>query len=651
LLVGEDIYTTLIPTSFDAQETAETLLSKLLDQAKLERHQLGHVVGTGYGRISLKFDDTPYSVVTEISCHALGAHALVPEARTILDIGGQDSKAIKIDPTTGRAVEFVMNDKCAAGTGRFLEKAATLLGIEVSQLGEVALLAGEPAQISSQCVVFAESEMISLRARGEREQDDLTRANIAAGVHLSAARRVANLLGRVGLEPALVFTGGVSNNRGMWKTLESLLSTKFVSPRGIDMIYAGALGAAAHGGHQLKAAHDVGVTRRSGQQSIDVAAINRLVEEEERAIATSEKPRAGFLCVYTPLELFRAAGVACTRIMKAGDLKTVGAGELHTQSVLCDHVKSCIGGFALGHELHKSLQRVYNFHVCGNMKRATEIIHQFVPTTLLNVPKNRTEPASRELYADEIREFKRDLEVFTGKAILDEEVRRQITLYNQARRLLRSISELRKQPQRAITGREFLALAKTFYSLPPERLISLYTDVYQQLKASAPQGTPRLRLLIAGSVMGDGDHRILDIVEGELGAAVVAEDHCAGVRPFYSNVPEDGDPYRALADGYLDQAPCSNRKPMEDAVKFTAHLAREYAVDGVLYIYLKFCSCYGLTKKGFIDGLQALGLPVLDISSDYSQSDHGQLKTRIEAFIEILNERKEPSYESAVQSA
>jgi benzoyl-CoA reductase/2-hydroxyglutaryl-CoA dehydratase subunit BcrC/BadD/HgdB len=285
------------------------------------------------------------------------------------------------------------------------------------------------------------------------------------------------------------------------------------------------------------------------------------------------------------------------------------------------------------------------------MKRATEIIHQFVPTTLLNVPKNRTEPASRELYADEIREFKRDLEVFTGKAILDEEVRRQITLYNQARRLLRSISELRKQPQRAITGREFLALAKTFYSLPPERLISLYTDVYQQLKASAPQGTPRLRLLIAGSVMGDGDHRILDIVEGELGAAVVAEDHCAGVRPFYSNVPEDGDPYRALADGYLDQAPCSNRKPMEDAVKFTAHLAREYAVDGVLYIYLKFCSCYGLTKKGFIDGLQALGLPVLDISSDYSQSDHGQLKTRIEAFIEILNERKEPSYESAVQSA
>jgi benzoyl-CoA reductase/2-hydroxyglutaryl-CoA dehydratase subunit BcrC/BadD/HgdB len=140
--------------------------------------------------------------------------------------------------------------------------------------------------------------------------------------------------------------------------------------------------------------------------------------------------------------------------------------------------------------------------------------------------------------------------------------------------------------------------------------------------------------------MADGDRRLLDIVEGELGAQVVVEDHCAGLRPVYHTIPEVGDPYQALADGYLDQAPCSNRKPMSDAVEFSSRLAREYNVDGVLYVYLKFCSCYGLTKKDFIDQLQTQGFPVLDVSSDYSQSDHGQLKTRLEAFVEVLKERK-----------
>jgi hypothetical protein len=124
LLVGDNLYTALVPTGLYMQETADALVRKLLRLANLKRKTIAHVVGTGYGRISLEFSDLPYSVVTEISCHAMGAHALVPEARTILDIGGQDSKAIKIDRATGKVVEFVMNDKCAAGTGRFLEKAA-----------------------------------------------------------------------------------------------------------------------------------------------------------------------------------------------------------------------------------------------------------------------------------------------------------------------------------------------------------------------------------------------------------------------------------------------------------------------------------------------------------------------------------------------
>jgi predicted CoA-substrate-specific enzyme activase len=645
LLRGDEIFTALIPTGLYMQETADDLLAKLLRLAGLGRADVSHIIGTGYGRISLDYSDISYNVVTEISCHAMGAHALVPETRTIIDIGGQDSKAIKVDPSTGKVVEFVMNDKCAAGTGRFLEKAAALLGIELSELGNIALQAKSPAQMSSQCVVFAESEMISLRARGERSHDEDSRANIAAGVHLSAARRVTNLLGRIGLEPSLVFTGGVSNNIGMWRTLEDLLKARFVSPKGIDMIFAGALGAAVYAGRHI-ASTDLAASGAADARKIDLKQIAELIEEEQQSmIDAKDIKKVGYLCAYTPVELVNASGASCARLLKAGDPKTVGAGELHTQSVLCDYTKSCVGGFAAGDPLYKSLDKVYNFHACGNMKRATEIIEQFVPTKLLNVPKNRGEEDSRKFFRTEILEFKRDLEKLTGRRIGDGEVAHQIAESNKARQLLKKISELRKRAHPAITGREFVELAKGFYYLPPEKLVKNYTQVYERLQASVGKGEEPLRLLISGSIMADGDRRILDIVEGELGAVVVAEDHCAGLRPFYHIVPETGDPYQALANGYLDQAPCSNRKPMEDAVKFSGRLAKEYDVDGVLYVYLKFCSCYGLTKKDFIEQFQALGYPVLDISSDYSQSDHGQLKTRIEAFVEILKEKKRASHE------
>ncbi|MDR1010013.1 MAG: acyl-CoA dehydratase activase [Opitutaceae bacterium] len=252
LLVNDEVFTAFIPTGLYMQETADELLRRLLEETGLQRSDTAFIVGTGYGRISLKYDDIPYQVVTEISCHAMGAHAVLPGTRTIIDIGGQDSKAIKIDPRTGKVVEFVMNDKCAAGTGRFLEKAAVLLGIELDELGPIALESKDPAPVSSQCVVFAESEMISLRARGERNNDLEARANIAAGVHLSAARRVNNLLGRIGIEPGLAFTGGVSNNPGMWQVLETLLKSKFQVP-GIDLIYAGALGAAVYAGRHAAA--------------------------------------------------------------------------------------------------------------------------------------------------------------------------------------------------------------------------------------------------------------------------------------------------------------------------------------------------------------------------------------------------------------
>ncbi|HBC91669.1 MAG TPA: CoA activase [Pelotomaculum sp.] len=254
LLAEGMVYTAIVPTGVYSQETADRLYKKLLKESGIELPEIKYIVGTGYGRIALNFGQTPLKIITEISCHAMGAHYLDADVQTIVDIGGQDSKAIRVNPRNGKVVEFIMNDKCAAGTGIFLEKAALLLGLSVEQFGPEALKSDQPADVSSQCVVFAESEVISLKAKG------VQRADIAAGIHLATARRVKNLLNRIGLQPNLIFTGGVSKNQGMKKSLEELLRHPIAEVK-LDTIYAGALGAAILAQKSLR--EETGLTSRS----------------------------------------------------------------------------------------------------------------------------------------------------------------------------------------------------------------------------------------------------------------------------------------------------------------------------------------------------------------------------------------------------
>lgn len=237
LLYDGRLYCTVMTSGVSSRETAGRLIRKLLDEARIEASNVQYLVGTGYGRVAIESNDIPSQVVTEISCHAMGAHYLNPDTRTILDIGGQDSKAIKIDSASGKVIEFVMNDKCAAGTGRFLEKVAQLLELDLDELGEYAVHSQRPSEISSQCVVFAESEVVSLRAKGASKED------IAAGIHLATARRVRNMLRRIGMDDTVVFTGGVSNNPGMRKAVSEVLGKKLGNTK-LDATFAGALGAA-----------------------------------------------------------------------------------------------------------------------------------------------------------------------------------------------------------------------------------------------------------------------------------------------------------------------------------------------------------------------------------------------------------------------
>ncbi|MDI6874019.1 acyl-CoA dehydratase activase [Candidatus Solincola sp.] len=222
---GEISFSQVVDTTFDPLEQCRRLL---------EDRDFDLLVATGYGR-HLAQANFAHRVVTEIKAFALGCHYLFPECRTILDIGGQDTKAISVGPR-GKVVDFQMNDRCAAGTGKFLEVMASALGLSLQGFGEVAMEANEEVKISSMCTVFAESEVTGLIARGT------PRPLIARGLHEAVCDRAAALLKRVGVRRELVFAGGVARNPCLKALLEERLGFPLLVPENPQIV--GALGAA-----------------------------------------------------------------------------------------------------------------------------------------------------------------------------------------------------------------------------------------------------------------------------------------------------------------------------------------------------------------------------------------------------------------------
>ncbi len=223
---------TLIDTGATVKRAGQRALDNLLETSDVARDDVRFVVGTGYGRYKIEAGDDQ---VTEISCHARGAQMLFPATRTVIDMGGQDTKAIKLG-SEGDVLDFCMNDKCAAGTGRFLAGAADVLGLTLDEIGEISLKGTKPIRLTSVCTVFVESDILSHLAQKQKVED------ILAGVHLAIAARTIGLVRRVGVEEEVTFTGGVARNIGMVRALEEKLGTTLNVSE--DSQYIGAIGAA-----------------------------------------------------------------------------------------------------------------------------------------------------------------------------------------------------------------------------------------------------------------------------------------------------------------------------------------------------------------------------------------------------------------------
>jgi len=222
----------LVDTGANVRKAADNAFRAVCQAASIHPPEVGFVVGTGYGRYNISFGNAQ---MTEISCHARGAHFICPTTRTVIDMGGQDSKAISLGKD-GQVLDFVMNDKCAAGTGRFLANAAEVMGISLDEIGPLSLQATRAVKMATVCTVFVESDILSYLAQGKKAED------ILGGVHSAIAKRTLSLARRISIEPDITMTGGVARNSGMVHALEEVLGIRLqVSP---DSQFMGAIGAA-----------------------------------------------------------------------------------------------------------------------------------------------------------------------------------------------------------------------------------------------------------------------------------------------------------------------------------------------------------------------------------------------------------------------
>lgn len=219
------------PTGPEHRQLANEVMKAALEQAGLQLEDISYVVATGYGRLNVPFADRQ---ITELTCHAKGVSSLFPNVRTAIDIGGQDAKCMKIN--NGKLLDFAMNDKCAAGTGRFLEVIAATLGIKLEDLGDISLKSAKKVEISNLCTIFAQQEVVARLSEGEKPED------IIAGLHDALASRVAALARRLKIEPDVVLTGGVAKNVGIVRAMKENLGCELLIPE--DPLLTGAMGAA-----------------------------------------------------------------------------------------------------------------------------------------------------------------------------------------------------------------------------------------------------------------------------------------------------------------------------------------------------------------------------------------------------------------------
>jgi benzoyl-CoA reductase subunit C len=340
----------------------------------------------------------------------------------------------------------------------------------------------------------------------------------------------------------------------------------------------------------------------------------------------------GYICTYTPEEIIYAAGILPVRVFgKPGETPVADA---YLYSNICSFVRSCFEQ-AL-QDGYSNIDGLLACNSCDHIRRLYDAWQNYIPTPftyIFSLPC-KTTPSTLAFFQQELNQFKDHLERYLGHEITTKDLQEAITVYNQTRQLLRRLYQLRQSHPPLVTGAEALEIVRAGMVMPKPEFNHLLEEFLTERETSSPQqNNNRVRLLILGSELDDPEY--LQLIE-DLGAIIVADDLCIGTRYFWDLVDPQLDPIEGIAQRYLTRTPCPRMHPAGSRIEHLTSLIEHFKVEGIIYETIKFCdlhsSGYPLIKKG----LEQLDLPILKLEREYNLASVGQMRTRVEAFLENI---------------
>ena len=353
------------------------------------------------------------------------------------------------------------------------------------------------------------------------------------------------------------------------------------------------------------------------------------------------KKVVGTLCLFVPDEIILAAG-ADRVILCGGKNDTVSIAEQYLPRNICPLVKSSFGSIindgcsgVRSCSQFGLVDMVVAENTCDSKKKMYELLEDYVPTYVLDLPQRPDSPEAINYFLEELNKFKSVMERLTGNKVTVEQLKKEITSLNETRQLLHRLYDLRKVDPPLISGLDVLKVMQKQYFLSKDELkksLRMLIDEAEQVEADWAH---KPRIMISGCPMAGGNTKVPEIIESK-GGVIVAEESCTGTRSFWELVDEDKDPMLALAERYI-RIPCSCMTPNDRRIDNILELAREFKVDGVVYYTLQFCHGYNIERYKVQQALKKAGIPMLSIETDYGDSDIEQIGLRVDAFMEMLS--------------
>lgn len=364
--------------------------------------------------------------------------------------------------------------------------------------------------------------------------------------------------------------------------------------------------------------------------------IARLREERENGIKV-----VGTFCLYVPDEIIFAAG-ADRIVLCGGRADTIPVAEQSLPRNICPLIKSSFGAVVdacCGGSLtcpHVPLVDVVVAEAtCDGKKKMYEILPDYLPTYVLDLPQKPKSPEALNYFLSELRRFGKFMEDLTGTTVSEDALRQEIRSANEIRRLLHRFFGMRKRDPPPIRGSEVLRVMQKQFFLSPDQFRQGVSQLCDEMEHTAPETRTGPRIMISGCPMAAGNTKVPDIIE-QKGGVIVVEESCTGTRSFWDLVDEDKDPWTALAERYLD-IPCACMTPNDQRIARIVDLAKQYDVQGVVYYTLQFCQAYNIERLRVQRALKKEKIPMLALESDYGDSDREQIGIRVDAFLEMIS--------------